>query len=126
VPPCTPPPEVAEAAAAAAAAAAIAAARAQAADPGVLSEGQASSLRENAAVRAALQDPALCDVVARIDAAADPVSALEREMQDPEFSHFADVVLEAIGANGAVADKRDRDVAAAREELARLLRQADQ
>jgi hypothetical protein len=122
LPPCVPPPAVL---AASAASAASAAAREAPTYPGVLSPVQASALRESEEVRSAVRDRALQAVMERIDRATDPVQALEREMRDPDFAQFADKVLEAIGASGAVADKRDRKVAAAREELARLLREAD-
>lgn len=90
-----------------------------------LSEAQRAALLSDKRVGAATRDPALQAVIRRIDAARDPAEALSREMHDPDFETFVDVLLSAIGASGDLGQERQEKMRAAKAELQRLLAAPD-
>lgn len=89
--------------------------------PTALTAAQVSGLRGSAAVAAAARDPALQDVLRRVDGARDREAALAAELRDPRFAEFADLMLEAVGAGGAGRERRDAErQEEARAELQRM------
>jgi hypothetical protein len=89
-----------------------------------LTPAQVSSLRTNEPVRAAVRDPALQEVLRRIDDAADPVAALNREFADPDFVAFADKLLASVVGAREIAREdlpHQMDLHSAKEHLLQLV-----
>lgn len=63
----------------------------------LLSQEKLERLHTHAEVARKFRDDRMKQILRRIDSANDRASALEREMEDPEFLEFCDDVLEALG-----------------------------